>query len=123
MVQGMACLHVRNALETVRQAIQIFGSSDLPGLERAIGLLEAAADQMHQAEAAVRSADGNHAAELRRETVELKSQVACAMRVIDGCAALHRGLAIRLRGANLSYTAQGYAVAASHSRSACETQG
>jgi len=122
MPLGLAWRHVRAARVALRQAIQTCGSADLAGLQRAVRLLETVAGEMQFAEAAVQSSSPGDPAGLRLETSQLKTEVAWALRVIDGCAALHRGLSIRLVGSTSGYTAQGHAVAAS-SAASCEMQG
>jgi hypothetical protein len=113
---------VRTVRANVRQATRMCGAADTAGLRRAIGLLEAAAAEMRRAEADARRGMPGDAAELRRETALLKREIACMMRVIDGCAALGRGLSLRLSGAALGYTCQGRTILAT-SAAACEMQG
>jgi len=114
---------VRMARANIRLATQICGAADLPRLQRALGLLETAAAEMRQAEAEVRSGMPEDPRGLRRETALLKREIAAMMRVIDGCAALRRGLFAWLGCQGLTYTPQGRAVAAPPSAAACEMQG
>jgi hypothetical protein len=124
MQQGPAFEHIRTARANIRLASQICGgAADLARLQRALQLLEASATEMRLAEAAVRSGATGKPAELRREITQMKREIACTVRVIDGCASLHRGLSVRLGCTALTYTPQGRAVAPSHSAAACEMQG
>jgi hypothetical protein len=93
------------------------------GMERVFRLLETAVAEMRHAEAEVRSAMPTDRVELDREIALLKREIACVMRVIDGCAALYRGLAVRLGVASPSYTRMGNSVTPSPFATACELQG
>lgn len=115
------CVGIARA--NIRLATQICGTADLARLQQALDLLEAAATQMRQAEAEARSRMPKDPAGLRLETALLKREIAGMMRVIDGCAALRRGLCVRLGCTALTYTPQGRAVAAPPSAAACEMQG
>jgi hypothetical protein len=95
----------------------------MAGLERALKLLEATAADMRQAEAEVRSESPDDPTEMRREIALLKREIAGMMRVVDGCAALCRGLSIRLGCTTLAYTPQGRTVTAPAVSAACELQG
>jgi hypothetical protein len=114
---------VRMARAIVRQATRICGAADTACLQSAIDLLEAAAGAMRLAEAEAGPGILEDPTELRGETALLKREIAGMMRVIDGCAALRRGLSVRLGGTTLTYTPQGRAVAAPRSAAACEMQG
>ena len=118
-----ACGHISTVRTNIRLATQLCGSADLTDLQRALNLLEATRSEMHRAEAAVRSGKLNRRADLQRESALLKRELACLMRVIDGCAALHRGLGIRLGCSSLSYSPQGPSLAALPAAAACEMQG
>jgi len=113
---------VRMARANIRLATQVCGAADMPRLQRALRLLETAAAEMRQAEAEVRSGILVDPRGLRRETALLKREIAAMMRVIDGCAALRRGLCAWLGCTGLTYTPQGRAVAAPPSSAACEMQ-
>jgi hypothetical protein len=115
--------HIRIARANVGLATQVCGAAYKTAVERAFNLLETAAAEMREAEAEVRSGLPIDSAELRRETALLKREIAVMMRVIDGCAALCRGLSMRLGCTALAYTPQGRPVAARPSSAACELQG
>jgi hypothetical protein len=115
--------HMRAARRNVRSAIQICGTADLTELQRALDLLTATASEMRLAEAAILTEKPGEPGELRREAALLKREVACLMRVIDGCAALHRGLSVRLGCTALTYSPQGRTIATSADAAACEMQG
>jgi hypothetical protein len=115
--------HMRAARGNVRSAIQICGTADLTELRRALDLLTATASEMRLAEAAILTDKPGEPGELRREAALLKREVACLMRVIDGCAALYRGLSVRLGCAALTYSPQGRAIENSSAAAACEMQG
>jgi hypothetical protein len=115
--------HMRAARRSVRSAIQICGTADLTELRRALDLLTATATEMRLAEAAILTDKPGEPGELRREAALLKREVACLMRVIDGCAALHRGLSIRLGCTALTYSPQGRTIENSSTAAACEMQG
>ena len=114
---------VRMVRANVRQATRMCGAADPARLQGAIDLLEVAAAGMRRAEAEARSNMPGDPAELRRESALLKREIASMTRVIDGCAALRRGLGVRLGGAALTYTSQGRTVTAPPSAAACEMQG
>lgn len=119
--------HIRTARANIRLATQICGTADLTQLQRVLDILEATVSEMHLAEAAVSAGKLNEPDELQRETAFLRREVACLMRVIDGCAALHRGLGIRLGCTGLTYSPQAYSAqgrsVAAHAAAACEMQG
>jgi hypothetical protein len=117
------CERLRVARTNIRLASQSCTAPDLASLQRAIHLLETAADAMRQVEREVRSAAPPDSSALWREAAMLKREVAGMMRVIDGCAALWRGLSVRLGCTALTYTPRGHAIAASPSAAACEMQG
>jgi len=114
---------VRIARENISLAIQACGVADTAHLRRAISFLETAVTDVRRAEAEVLSATPPDPAKLRRETILLKRQVAIMMRVIDGCAALRRGLSVRLGCTAPAYTSQGRPAGAPPPVSACEMQG
>jgi hypothetical protein len=114
---------VRVARESISLAVQACGVADAAHLRRALGFLETAVTDVRRAEAEVRSAMPGDPARLRRETALLKRQVAIMLRVIDGCAALRRGLSVRLGCTAPSYTPQGRPVAAPPPAAACEMHG
>jgi hypothetical protein len=122
-MQRPASEHIRIARANVRLATQICGAADMTVLERAFNLLETAAAEMRQAEAEIRSGLPNDPAGLCREAALLKREVAVLMRAIDGCAALCRGLSLRLGCTALAYTPQGREVAAPPSCTARELRG
>src|SRR5580658_2262419 len=99
---------MRTARANIRRAIQICGTADLTRLQSALNLLQATVSEMHRAEAAVQSVKLNQRAELWREAALLKREVGCMMRVVDGCAALHRGLAVRLGCTGTADSPQSY---------------
>jgi len=114
---------VRTARANIRLANQICEGADLARLQEAFTLLETTVAEMRQAETEVRTGMTDGSADLRRETKLLKREIAGAMRVVDGCAALCRGLSIRLGLTALTYTPQGRSVAATLSAAECELQG
>lgn len=119
----LALGHMRAARGNVRSAIRICGTADLTGLRRALDILTATASEIRLAEAAILNEKPGEPGELRREAALLKREVACLMRVIDGCASLHRGFSVRLGCTALTYSPQGRAIAASAKAAACEMQG
>ena len=133
MQPSLASGHIRTARATIRLATQICGAADLTALQRALNLLQTTVPEMRLAEAALRAANLNERVEVQREAALLKREVACLMRVIDGCAALYRGLGIRLGCSGLSYSPQSYScqsyscrprsLAAPAGEAACEMQG
>jgi len=122
MRRGPASGHIRAARANLQLATQICGRADLARLQRALNLLETTASEMRLAEAAVRSGISNERGELRREAELMKREVACLVRVVDGCAALYRGRSIRLGCTALTYTPQGRAATAPLSVAAFEMQ-
>jgi len=114
---------VRIARVSVRRATRSCGGADMQGLERVLHLLEAAAGAMRQAEAGIRSGLLDEAFELRRQASLLKREIACMMRAVDGCAALCRGLSLRLGCAAPAYTPQGLPAAAAPGSGECELLG
>jgi hypothetical protein len=114
---------VRTARESISLAIRACGAADPAHLHRAIGFLETAFINVHHAEAEIRASVPLDSAKLRREAMLLKRQVAIMMRVIDGCAALRRGLSARLGDTAPAYTPQGRPVAGPPPAAACEMQG
>jgi len=123
MQQRPACEHIRMARANVRRATQMCGAANRKALERALQLLESAAGEMRQAEAGVRSGRPNDPAGVRRESALLKRETAVMMRAIDGCAAVCRGLSMRLGCTAPAYTPQGRPAAAPPSSAACELRG
>jgi len=121
-MQGQASEHMRNARANIRMATRTCGGADLSRLRRILELLQATAGEMHLAEGALRSGTSNDPVELRREATMLKRETACLLRAIDGCAALHRGLSVRLGCSPLTYTPYGRS-AAPVVAAACEMQG
>ena len=103
-----ASAHMRIARANIRRVTQSCRTADLTGLQRALELLQSTLSEMHLAEDAVCRAKLYERSELRREAALLKREVACLMRVIDGCAALHRGLSVRLGCTPLTYSPQSY---------------
>jgi hypothetical protein len=99
--------HVCAARKNVSQAIHACGRADEAGLLRAIGFLETSVAYLRQAEAEIRASLPPDRAKLRCEALLLKRQVAIMMRVIDGGAALRRGLSVRLGSTAPGYTPQG----------------
>ena len=122
MRQGPASGKIRAARANLRLAAQICATADLAGLQRALNLLETTAFEMRLAEAAVRSGLSNERGELRHEAALMKREVACLVRVVDGCAALYRGRSVRLGCTTLTYTPQGRAATAPLSAAAFEMQ-
>ncbi len=114
---------VRTARANVRLAAQICAGADLTALQRARNLLETTVVEMLQAEAEVRAMMPDDCAELRREIALLKREIAGVMRVVDGCAALCRGLSMRLGLTPLAYTPVGSSVAPSSPAAVCELHG
>jgi hypothetical protein len=114
---------VRVARANVRRAAQVCAAADRESLQGALHLLEGAAAGMYQAEAEVRSGMPSDPAPLRREIAMLKRETSGMMRVIDGCAAVCRGLAVRRGCTAPGYTSQGRAAAAPSAGAACEIQG
>ena len=123
MLGRPAAESVRIARASIRQASQLCRGADLDRLQRALDFLESAAAGMREAEAQVRSGPPADAAGICREAALLKRDVAGMIRAIDSCAALCRGISVRLGCAPLSYTPQGRAVPASPSVAACQMQG
>ena len=123
MSPATASEHIGAARAKLQLATQLCGAADLAVLQRILGLLEATRSDMHLAEDAVRSGAFLDRLELQREAAVLKRDIACMMRVVDGCAALHRGLSVQLGGTASAYTAQGRQIPAEHSTAACEMQG
>ena len=133
MPQGPASGHIRTARANIRLAAQMCGTADLNRLQQALELLQTTASEMQLAETGVRSGlvsdrgevqrEEIQREEVQRETALLRREVACLMRVIDGCAALNRGLGMRLGCTALTYTPGGYAGSTPFSTSACEMQG
>jgi hypothetical protein len=115
------CIHFARA--NIRQASQVCRGADLSRLQLALNLLESAAVEMRKAEADVRSGHPGDRDALCRETAQLKREVSAIMRMIDGCAAVCRGLSVRLGCTPLSYTPEGRAVPASAPLAACQLQG
>jgi hypothetical protein len=115
--------HMRAARGNVRSAIQICGTADLTELQRTLDFLTVTASEMRLAETAILTEKPGEPGELRREAALLKREVACLMRVIDGCASLHRGLSVRLGCTALTYSPQGRSIETSSSAAACEMQG
>lgn len=114
---------IRIARANLRQAIEACGAADVNGLPRMLAFLETAAAEVTRAESAMRSGLRETPADMRRQAAGLKQDIACMFRVIDGCAALHRGRTLRLDGTPLSYTRYGRPVAAPPARVDCEVQG
>jgi hypothetical protein len=114
---------VRIARLSVSQAIQACGATDTAHLRRALGFLATAVADMRRAEAEIRACKPEDPAKLKREAILLKRQIAIMMRVIDGCAALRRGLSVRLGCSAPAYTPQGRPVAPPPPAAACEMQG
>lgn len=114
---------VRTARANVRLAAQTCGAADMDALRRSIDLLETGAAAMREAEAEVHAGMTDNPAELGAETSELKREIASLLRVVDGCAALCRGLSVRFGCTGSAYTPLGSAVAAPPRSTACELQG
>jgi hypothetical protein len=106
------CRNIRAARANVRLATAICGTADIRGLQDILILLEGAAAEMSLAEAAVRDGMVDEGDSLRQETLLLKREIVRMVSVVDGCAALHRGLAVRLGCASLTYTPRGVVDAA-----------
>jgi hypothetical protein len=123
MRQPAAVDCVRIARENISLAIQACGVADTAHLLRAAGFLEVAVAHVRQAEERVCSAIPSDSTTLRRETILLKRRIAIMMRVIDSCAALRRGLSVRLGCTASAYTPQGRPAAAPPPAAACEMQG
>ena len=122
MSEPAPCRHIRAARAKVRSATAICGTAEIRGLQDVINLLEVAAAEMVLAESAVRAGMLDQADILRQETVLLNVMIACMMTIVDGCAALHRGLAVRLGCASVSYLSRG-AAAQQSAVAAYEMQG
>jgi hypothetical protein len=103
---------VRIARANISLVTRTFAAADMTYLRHALDLLETAVTEMRQAEAEVRAGMPRDPAKLRRETVLLKREIAGMMRVLDGCAALRRGLSVRLGCTAVAYTPQGREVVA-----------
>ena len=114
---------VRTARESISLAIRACGAADTAHLRRAVDFLETAVTNLRQAEEQIRASMPLDSEKLRRETMLLKRQTAIMMRVIDGSAALHRGLSVRLGDTAPAYTHEGRPVGARPAVAACEMQG
>jgi len=114
---------VRNARACILAAAHACTAPDLVQLERALHLLESAAAEIRDAETAHRGATPADTAELKKQITLMKRELAALMRVIDGCAAICRGLSVRRGGTSLAYTAQGRELATLRSQTACELHG
>jgi hypothetical protein len=114
---------VRTARESISLAIRACAAVDAAHLHRATGFLEAAVMNVRLAEAEIRAIPPLDSAKLRRETILLKRQIGIMMRVIDGCAALRRGLSARLGDPAPAYTPQGHPVGAPPGAAAIELHG
>jgi hypothetical protein len=115
--------YVRVARTNISLAVKACGVADEAHIRRALAFLETAVAEIRHAEAGVRSAAFGDPAKLRRETLLLKRDIAIMLRVIDGCASLRRGLALRLGCSAPAYTPQGHSAAPPLPPSACEMQG
>ena len=107
MTPAGATDRIRSARANLRAALGNCGKTEPRALERVLQLLQQAAGEMRLAEAEIRAGRTAGIVEIRRESAALKREIACMMRAIDGCAALYRGLSVRLEGAPLAYTCQG----------------
>ncbi|SPE23318.1 hypothetical protein SBA3_1010033 [Candidatus Sulfopaludibacter sp. SbA3] len=123
MLRQHAYESIRGARANIHLAAQICAAADFASLRQSIDLLEAAADAVRQAEDEVRAGVPRDPAEIRRQILLLKQEIASLMRVIDGCASVCRGLSLRLSGNAIAYTPQGRESALVPSAAACEVQG
>jgi len=114
---------VRTARANLRLAAQTCGGADANGMQRAFNLLEATVAEMSHAEMEISGGTPVDCAELHREISLLKREIAVTMRVIDGCAALYRGLSMRLGLTSLEYTPTAGSVTPPPKSPACELQG
>jgi len=114
---------VRAARANLRLSAQLCGGADISDLHRAFNLLETSVAEMRQAGAEVRHGIPDDCAEFLREIALLKHEIAGTMRVVDGCAALYRGVSMRLGLTSLTYAPKGSSVAQVPSAAACELQG
>ena len=122
-MQGGPSDRVRAARADLRQLVRLCGAADINQLHRAFELLETTVAKMRQADADVRESMPDDCADLRREVALLKREIAGMMHVVDGCAALYRGVSMRLGLTSLTYAPKGSSVAQVPSAAACELQG
>ena len=115
------CVH--SARANVHLATKACGAAEMSQLQRGLQLLETAAADILEAAAGIRSSMPKDPAALRLEITLMKREIAGMMRVIDGCAAVCRGLSVQLGCTALSYTPQGHAVATPSTTTACGLQG
>jgi hypothetical protein len=115
--------HIGAARAKLQLAIQLSGAADLAVLQHILDLMEATKSEMYLAEAAIRQGAPDERTQLRREAALLQREIGSMMRVVDGCAALHRGLSVQFGATSSSYTSQGRPVPAALISAACEMQG
>jgi len=106
-MQSTAHRHLERARLEIRQALSGWDAADLPRVENSCQLLSAAAGDLRLFESAVRAGDVPATAELCSTLLAVKKEVIEATRVVDACAAFHRGLAARTGGAPPVYNAEG----------------
>lgn len=107
MTPETAAAYLERARSGIRQALAQWSAADLPRVENSCALLAAAVGDMRVFESAVRSGDVPHTAALRSTILAVKKEVVRATRVVDACAAFHRGLAARTGGVSPVYNADG----------------
>jgi hypothetical protein len=109
MPQPEPSSRVSAARANIRRAMKFCATPELAGLHSALDLLQISVSEMRAVEAELRAGPAGSGDGVRRETVLLKREIACLVRVVDGCAALYRGLSVQLGCESATYTAQGCA--------------
>lgn len=102
-----ATVFLDRARAGIRQALQGWNAADLEQVEKSCQLLSTAVGDLRVFESAVRAGEFVAAPEVYATVAEVKQEVVQARRVVDACAAFHRGLMARTGDAPPVYNAEG----------------
>lgn len=100
---------IQRAQAQVHRALAEWNGADLARANQCRELLAAAASDLREASGELAASRGYLPIDARRALMDLKCDARRMTHVVDACAALARGLALRLGVADPNYDAQGLA--------------
>ena len=114
---------LRRTLERLRQAREACRTANLERLLEALDILRAASAEFKAWTEQIRRGPDTAVGPLRAEIAQVKREVASFLRLVDGCAAIQRGLSTRSGANAVAYSPNGSTPVPGSVSSAYDMQG
>jgi hypothetical protein len=114
---------LQRTLERLRQAREACRTANLARLREALDILRAVSAEFEAWAEQIRRQPGAVAVPLGSELARVKREVSSLLRLVDGCAAVQRGLAARCGAMAVAYSPKGSAPIPASVSSAYDMQG